>query len=167
MTMTGTKIKLCGLSRPRDIRAANALKPEFVGFVFAPRSRRYVSPQQAKALKALLSPEIRAVGVFVDEEAERVAELLDSGVIDLAQLHGAEDNGYVRRLPSVSGRRRTSGGRRTAAPTTFCWTPAPERARSSTGGCSGRSGGPISWPAGWACTMWKRRWRSCTRTGWT
>ena len=104
MTMTGTKIKLCGLSRPRDIRAANALKPEFVGFVFAARSRRYVSPQQAKTLKSLLSPEIQAVGVFVDEEVERVAELLDSGVIDLAQLHGTEDNGYIRRLRSLPGR---------------------------------------------------------------
>ena len=102
MTMTGTKIKLCGLSRSRDIRAANALKPEFVGFVFAPRSRRYVSPQQAKTLKSLLSPEIQAVGVFVDEEAERVAELLDSGVIDLAQLHGTEDNGYIRRLRALT-----------------------------------------------------------------
>ena len=102
--MSGTKIKLCGLSRPRDIRAVNALKPEFVGFVFAPGSRRYVSPQQAKALKALLSPEIRAVGVFVDEEVERVAELLDSGVIDLAQLHGGEDNGYIRRLRALTDR---------------------------------------------------------------
>ena len=102
MTMTGTKIKLCGLSRPWDIRAANALKPEFVGFVFAPRSRRYVSSQQAKTLKSLLLPEIRAVGVFVDEEPQRVAELLDSGVIDLAQLHGAEDNGYIRRLRALT-----------------------------------------------------------------
>lgn len=102
MTMTGTKIKLCGLSRSRDIRAANTLKPEFVGFVFAPRSRRYVSPQQAKALKSLLSPEIQAVGVFVDEEPQRVAELLDSGIIDLAQLHGAEDNGYIRRLRALT-----------------------------------------------------------------
>ena len=104
MTMTGTKIKLCGLSRPRDIRAANALKPEFVGFVFAPRSRRYVSPQQAKTLKSLLSPEIQAVGVFVDEEPQRVAELLGSGIIDLAQLHGGEDNGYIRRLRALTDR---------------------------------------------------------------
>lgn len=51
-----TKIKLCGLTRPKDIQAANALKPEFVGFVFAPNSKRYVSPRQAWELKALLSP---------------------------------------------------------------------------------------------------------------
>lgn len=100
--MSGTKIKLCGLSRLRDIRAANALHPDFVGFVFALNSRRYVSPQQAKSLKRRLAPGIQAVGVFVDEEVERVAALLGSGVIDLAQLHGAEDNGYIRRLRALT-----------------------------------------------------------------
>ena len=102
--MTETKIKLCGLSRLRDIRAANALRPDFVGFVFALNSRRYVSPQQAKSLKSRLAPGIQAVGVFVDEEVERVAALLGSGVIDLAQLHGAEDNGYIRRLRALTDR---------------------------------------------------------------
>lgn len=100
--MSGTKIKLCGLSRLRDIRAANALRPDFVGFVFALNSRRYVSPQQAKSLKRRLAPGIQAVGIFVNEEVERVAALLGSGVIDLAQLHGAEDNGYIRRLRALT-----------------------------------------------------------------
>ena len=45
-----TKIKLCGLTRPEDITAANALEPDFVGFVFAPKSRRCVTAEQAKAL---------------------------------------------------------------------------------------------------------------------
>ena len=42
-----TKIKLCGLSRTEDIETVNELKPEYVGFVFAPESRRYVTPQQS------------------------------------------------------------------------------------------------------------------------
>ena len=99
-----TKIKLCGLTRPEDIRAANALKPEFVGFVFAPKSKRYVSPGQARELKALLSPQIQAVGVFVNEEADTVAELLNGGIIDLAQLHGSEDGDYIRQLRSRTDR---------------------------------------------------------------
>lgn len=98
-----TKIKLCGLTRPEDIRAANALKPEFIGFVFAPKSKRYVSPRQAETLKALLSPQIRAVGVFVNVEIESVAELLNSGVIDLAQLHGNEEEGYIQKLRARTG----------------------------------------------------------------
>lgn len=93
-----TKIKLCGLSRPRDIDAANELKPEYIGFVFAEKSRRFVTPETAAGLKRLLSPGIAAVGVFVNEEPERVAALLNGGVIDMAQLHGAEDAEYISRL---------------------------------------------------------------------
>lgn len=99
-----TKIKLCGLSRPQDIRTANALRPEFIGFVFAPDSRRYVSPQQAEALKSLLAPGIRAVGVFVNEEVETVAGLLNSGIINMAQLHGDEDADEIRRLRALTGK---------------------------------------------------------------
>ena len=93
-----TKIKLCGLTRPEDIAAANALEPDYVGFVFAPKSRRYVTGEQAQTLRKQLSSAIQAVGVFVDEEPERVAALLEAGVIDLAQLHGREDESYLERL---------------------------------------------------------------------
>ena len=93
-----TRIKLCGLSRPCDIDAANALLPDFIGFVFAKKSRRYVSPETAKALRETLNPTIRAVGVFVREEPEIIANLLSDGIIDLAQLHGGEDEAYIARL---------------------------------------------------------------------
>ena len=99
-----TKIKLCGLSRPQDILAANQLRPEYIGFVFAPKSSRYISSGQARELKALLSPQIRAVGVFVNEGIDRVEELLNSGVIDLAQLHGSEDADYIRKLRTRTGK---------------------------------------------------------------
>ena len=93
-----TKIKLCGLSRPCDIGMANELKPEYIGFVFAAKSKRYIDPQKAAGLKELLSSAIRAVGVFVDEAPDTVAALLNSGVIDIAQLHGGEDEAYIQRL---------------------------------------------------------------------
>ena len=96
-----TRIKLCGLSRPADIEAANKLKPEYIGFVFAPKSRRYVAPEQAARLKRLLAPEIKAVGVFVRERPETIAGLVDSGIIDLVQLHGNETEEYVRRLRAL------------------------------------------------------------------
>ena len=99
-----TKIKLCGLTRPSDVEAANRLKPEYVGFVFAKKSRRYIEPQTAGALKKLLSPEIQAVGVFVKEDVEEVAALLNSGVIDMAQLHGNEEEAYIRRLRQLTRR---------------------------------------------------------------
>ena len=97
-----TKIKLCGLTRPEDIAAANALQPEYVGFVFAAKSKRAVSREMAAALKAQLSPKIQAVGVFVNEAPEAVADLLNAGVIDIAQLHGQEDETYLQRLRKLT-----------------------------------------------------------------
>ena len=97
-----TKIKLCGLTRPEDIAAANALKPEYIGFVFAPRSRRAVSREKAAELRAQLSPEIQTVGVFVNEAPETVARLLNEDLLDIAQLHGQEDAAYIARLRSLT-----------------------------------------------------------------
>lgn len=99
-----TKIKLCGLSRPQDIQTANELKPDYIGFVFAPKSRRYVTPKQAAQLRGLLDPGITAVGVFVNEAPKTVAELLDRGVIDIAQLHGTEDEEYISALRALTDR---------------------------------------------------------------
>lgn len=97
-----TKIKLCGLTRVCDIEAANELMPDYVGFVFAPKSRRYLTPEKAAALISLLSTDIKAVGVFVNEAPESIAELLRAGIIDLVQLHGSEDEDYIARLRGLT-----------------------------------------------------------------
>ena len=97
-----TKIKLCGLKRPQDIQAANELLPAYIGFVFAPKSRRYVHPDRAEELRRMLNPGIIPVGVFVNETPETVAALLDRGIIDIAQLHGKEDAAYIRRLRQLT-----------------------------------------------------------------
>lgn len=92
------KIKLCGLTRAEDIQAANELRPDYIGFVFASSSRRYVSPAQAAELSRGLAPGIQAVGVFVNAPHSLVAELLNRNIIDLAQLHGDEDEAYISQL---------------------------------------------------------------------
>ena len=97
-----TKVKLCGLRSPEDIQEANRLYPEYIGLVFAEKSRRFVTREQAENLKKMLDPSITAVGVFVDEIPETVAELLNAGVIDAAQLHGKEDESYIRKLKSLT-----------------------------------------------------------------
>ena len=97
-----TRIKFCGLSRACDIDVANELKPEYVGFVFARKSSRYLAPEQAAELKKLLSPDIRAVGVFVDENPQTVAGLLNDGTIDMAQLHGVESGEYIKKLRQLT-----------------------------------------------------------------
>ena len=97
-----TKIKFCGLSLECDIAAANRIKPEYIGFVFAPSSKRYVSPQRASELKKALDSDITAVGVFVNEPIQNVSRLLNGGVIDIAQLHGDENEEYIRELRGLS-----------------------------------------------------------------
>ena len=99
-----TKIKLCGLKTIADIDAANEIKPEYIGFVFARSSRRYVTPGHAHTLKARLDPAIQAVGVFVNEDPDLVADLLNQDIIDIAQLHGTEDEEYIRHLRSMTDR---------------------------------------------------------------
>lgn len=94
--MTG--IKMCGLSRPEDIKAANEIKPDYIGFVFYPKSRRCVNDEKAAELKSMLSKEIKAVGVFVDEDRDHILRLLSRGTIDMVQLHGSEDETYIKEL---------------------------------------------------------------------
>lgn len=93
-----TKIKLCGLSRPDDIKCVNTLLPEYIGFVFAASSRRYVSPKAAVELRKLLAPEITPVGVFVNEDIRVITDIANSGAIDIIQLHGAENSKYIKSL---------------------------------------------------------------------
>lgn len=92
------KIKFCGLFRECDIEFANALMPDFVGFVFARQSKRFVDFALAGELKARLNSQIKAVGVFVDSPVERVCEAVQSKIIDIVQLHGNENNAYISTL---------------------------------------------------------------------
>ena len=93
-----SKLKLCGLVRICDIEAVNRLNPEYIGFVFAKKSRRYVDPAQARKLRARLDKGISPVGVFVNESPEAIADLVRSGIIDVVQLHGSEDEDFLRKL---------------------------------------------------------------------
>lgn len=93
-----TKIKLCGLSRPCDIDYANALSPDYIGFVFAAQSKRYVTPETANALRKRLKHGIMPVGVFVDAEIPQILSLIQAGTIGAVQLHGKEDDAYLHAL---------------------------------------------------------------------
>ncbi len=97
-----TKVKICGLTREEDIREINILKPDLTGFVFAKKSRRFLESERAKVLKSLLLPEIPSVGVFVDEDLKVIEKLVRDGVIDLIQLHGEEDEDYIRSLRLIT-----------------------------------------------------------------
>ncbi len=84
--------------RPEDIENADLLLPDYIGFVFWKKSRRCVDAGTAGKLKGMLDRRISAVGVFVDEPLEVVAGLINEGIIDIAQLHGNEDEKYIAGL---------------------------------------------------------------------
>ena len=95
------KLKICGMRRAEDIEMANSYKPDYIGFVFA-ESPRKVSYEQAKELSDLLSEDIVPVGVFVNEHMKLIVDLFKDGIIEMAQLHGDEDEKYIRNLKDKS-----------------------------------------------------------------
>lgn len=92
-----SKIKICGLTRTVDIDMVNEVLPDYIGFVFA-KSKRQVSEERASELKLRLSSQIKAVGVFVNEDPDKIIRLCKGEIIDIIQLHGDEDEDYITAL---------------------------------------------------------------------
>ena len=102
--MNMPKIKICGLSRPEDITYINEAKPDYCGFIIdVPKSRRNVSISKVRELVQNLESQICPVGVFVNKDCGEVAQLLNEGTIQIAQLHGQEDEAYIRRIQKSTG----------------------------------------------------------------
>lgn len=97
-----TRVKICGMRRPEDIRYANELRPDMIGFVFWKPSKRYVGPDVASELRSMLDDGITSVGVFVDEDPRVVAEITNNGTVDMVQLHGVEDEEYIHGLRKLT-----------------------------------------------------------------
>jgi phosphoribosylanthranilate isomerase len=95
--MSHTRIKICGLTRPQDVRAAVDAGADAIGLVFYPPSPRNVSFEQAAELAALLPPFITAVGLFVNPEPGFVDEALQRVPLQLLQFHGDETEHECRR----------------------------------------------------------------------
>ncbi len=100
-----TKVKLCGLRTMDDIGYANEARPDMAGMILAPGFGRTVPLKLAEDMARSLSDGIELVGVFVDQPLEEVKEIADRLDLDLIQLHGSENDAYVRRLKELSGRR--------------------------------------------------------------
>ncbi|MCD7739840.1 MAG: phosphoribosylanthranilate isomerase [Candidatus Gastranaerophilales bacterium] len=94
------KIKFCGLQTIEDIYYINEAMPDFAGFIFAEKSKRKISYNQAFKMKKALNNHIKAAGVFVNEKIENIILAINMGIIDLIQLHGDENNDYIKELKS-------------------------------------------------------------------
>jgi phosphoribosylanthranilate isomerase len=100
---TSPRVKICGITNLDDARCAVLAGADFLGFIFYPKSPRYVTVEQVEpivqAIRGEFGPQSpRFVGVFVNEPAETVRTILASAGLDLAQLHGHETPGEVQAL---------------------------------------------------------------------
>ena len=91
-------IKVCGMREAENIREVEALCIDWMGFIFWPKSSRYVSERPA-----YLPTRCKRVGVFVNEEVEQVKRIADDYELNFIQLHGSESPDYVQRLRMVCG----------------------------------------------------------------
>lgn len=82
-----TKIKICGLTKPEEAAYLNEIHADFAGMVvFFPKSKRNISIEQAKKIKAMLDPSIKTVAVTVSPTLEQIRKISDAG-FDLIQIH--------------------------------------------------------------------------------
>ncbi|WP_114571658.1 phosphoribosylanthranilate isomerase [Exiguobacterium flavidum] len=110
-----TKIKFCGLTREQDILAAVGLGVDYIGFVFAPSTRR-VTFEQAAELRRLVPVEVKVVGVFVEPERKEVEQAVHQAGLDLIQLHGKiEETLFELGIPVIEALRSESDVRSSRA----------------------------------------------------
>lgn len=92
------KVKICGIQQLSDIEYINEIRPDYIGFVFAPSKRR-ITPKKAHDLIQHVSSST-CVGVFVNEDIDNVVKIVQTCPLDIVQLHGDEDALYIKQLKS-------------------------------------------------------------------
>jgi phosphoribosylanthranilate isomerase len=95
-----TQIKICGITSRTDALTAAGCGADALGFIFYEASPRHVTPETARMICGDLPKRVVRVGVFVNEDASKVIEIVDFCGIDLIQLHGDEPPDYCRRFPA-------------------------------------------------------------------
>lgn len=96
-------VKICGLTEPAGLAAAIDAGARWVGFVFFPRSPRFVDPERAAQLAAAVPSDVETVGLFVDPDDATLSETLARVRLDLLQLHGRETPERVAEVRSRFG----------------------------------------------------------------
>lgn len=94
------EIKICGIRRGEDIEIVNKYKPDYIGFIFAD-TKRYIEPKRAGELAEMLDRDIKTVGVFVNAPVDFVREAVKTARLDVVQLHGGEDEEYIKSLGGI------------------------------------------------------------------
>ena len=96
-----TEIKICGITDLGDALVACEAGADALGFIFYPKSPRCMSPHRAREIIATLPRAVAAVGVFVNDDPERIEDIAEVCGLDLLQLHGDETPEFCRRFPAA------------------------------------------------------------------
>jgi len=94
------KIKICGMKFPENIKSVAALQPDLMGFIFYPKSPRYAEPLDMETLQTLPTS-MKKIGVFVNEDLERILTLVFKYKLDGVQLHGIENAEICQKLKAA------------------------------------------------------------------
>ena len=107
-----TRIKICGITRAEDARAAAECGADAVGLVFYPPSPRYLSSERAVELRDVLPPLVQTVALFVNPDAAQVAQVLQRVRPGVLQFHGDETPEFCGQfgVPFVKACRMRPGG---------------------------------------------------------
>jgi len=93
-----TRIKICGMTNKAEVKRAVAAGVDALGFIFVKESPRYISPEDAREIISELPPFVDSVGVFMNEEAEVVDEIVHYCGLTVIQLHGDESPEYCQQM---------------------------------------------------------------------
>ncbi len=102
----GLLVKVCGMTREADARLCAALGADLLGFIFHPDSPRCTRPDLPASLDFADRPGVRKVGVFVAQTLADTLALMDAGRLDMAQLHGGQDEAFCEELARALGPKR-------------------------------------------------------------
>lgn len=91
------RVKICGIKRKKDVEIVNKYMPDYIGLVFADSSRK-IDVESARLFLGGLKKDIKKVGVFVNEDYEKVKNIADALKLDILQFHGSEGNEYIERF---------------------------------------------------------------------
>ena len=96
--MNELKIKVCGMRYPENISGVVTASPDYLGFIFYPKSKRFVGFEPSPEVLDIIPDTTKKVGVFVDETPEKVLEIVQSWNLDVVQLHGNETPEYCQQI---------------------------------------------------------------------
>src|SRR5438067_2072998 len=121
-----TWVKICGTTNLEDALAVVEAGADALGFVFAPSPRR-ITPQDAAGITAGLPTSVERVGVFVNETAERIGQIVVQAALTTVQLHGDEDAAFVEQFCRSSNARNDHGTGRVSVIKALAVRPGFER----------------------------------------